>query len=200
MENTNIYYSPDGNPEVWAEKPTGYFSVEEWQAAHPAPEPEPPTPEEKAAMELMVAQAEASAIFTARAQRQLVQAEAFAPAEFATFAKAGLFDPWAAGVAYAKGKRIVHKGVVYELQQPTTSQAHQPPDATGMLAIYRPISAEGSDADGSRAKPFAYISGMDVYTSKYYTFDGKLYLAKADMKPCTWNPGTAGLWQWKLVV
>lgn len=42
------YYSPNGNPEVWAEKPNGYFTPEEWQAAHPAPEPTPPTDEELA--------------------------------------------------------------------------------------------------------------------------------------------------------
>ena len=48
MESTNTYYSPDGNPEVWAEKPAGYLTVEEWRAAHPELEPEPytPTPEE----------------------------------------------------------------------------------------------------------------------------------------------------------
>ena len=42
------YYSPAGNPEVWEEKPAGYFTPEEWQSAHPAPEPTPPTPEEQA--------------------------------------------------------------------------------------------------------------------------------------------------------
>lgn len=42
------YYSPEGNPEVWQEKPAGYLSPREWRAAHPAPapEPEPPTPGE----------------------------------------------------------------------------------------------------------------------------------------------------------
>lgn len=33
------FYSPDGNPEVWQAKPQGYFTPEEWAAAHPAPEP-----------------------------------------------------------------------------------------------------------------------------------------------------------------
>jgi hypothetical protein len=37
------YYSPQGNIEVWETMPDGYFTVEEWEAAHPAPEPEPPT-------------------------------------------------------------------------------------------------------------------------------------------------------------
>lgn len=33
------FYSPSGNFEVWAEKPEGYYTVEEWQAMHPAPLP-----------------------------------------------------------------------------------------------------------------------------------------------------------------
>ena len=32
-----------------------------------------------------------------------------------------------------------------------------------------------------------------------YRFNEKTYLAKADMLPCTWDPGTAGLWQWEEV-
>ena len=31
----NTYYSPTGNPEVWLEKPEGYFTPEEWFSAHP---------------------------------------------------------------------------------------------------------------------------------------------------------------------
>jgi len=34
------FFSPLGNPEVWEEKPEGYFTVEQWAAAHPLPEPE----------------------------------------------------------------------------------------------------------------------------------------------------------------
>ena len=41
-----VYYSPKGNPEVWKNKPKGYYTVEEWQELNP-PEPKPaPTPEE----------------------------------------------------------------------------------------------------------------------------------------------------------
>lgn len=43
------YYSPNGNIEVWGEKPEGYYTVEEWQELHPAPEPPEPTKEEKLA-------------------------------------------------------------------------------------------------------------------------------------------------------
>ena len=194
---SNTFYSPDGNAEMWDKKPKGYFTPEEWAAAHHEPTPEPyvPTPEEAA----MFAQAEASAILTKKAHKQLAQTETFSAAELATLAKAGLYDPWAAGAKYVKGNRIAHNGVVYEVQQAVTAQAHQAPDSAGMLAIYRPISASGDTADGSRDKPYAYLNGMDVSTDKYYSFEGKLYLAKSDMKPCVWNPGTAGMWQWELV-
>lgn len=37
------FFSPNGNPEVWARKPAGYSTPAEWKAAHPAPAPEPPT-------------------------------------------------------------------------------------------------------------------------------------------------------------
>lgn len=42
------FYSPEGNFEVWEKKPKGYFTEEEWKAAHPAPEPEPLSDEEMA--------------------------------------------------------------------------------------------------------------------------------------------------------
>lgn len=37
----STFYNPEGNPEIWNEKPNGYMTQEEWDAAHPAPEPEP---------------------------------------------------------------------------------------------------------------------------------------------------------------
>lgn len=35
----STFYSPTGNPEVWASKPDGYFTPEEWATLHPAPKP-----------------------------------------------------------------------------------------------------------------------------------------------------------------
>lgn len=43
------FYSPEGNFEVWAEKPEGYYTEQEWQELHPAPPPPEPTKEEKLA-------------------------------------------------------------------------------------------------------------------------------------------------------
>jgi hypothetical protein len=38
-----VFFSPGGNPEIWDEKPDGYFTPSEWWAAHPPviPEPDP---------------------------------------------------------------------------------------------------------------------------------------------------------------
>ena len=33
---------------------------------------------------------------------------------------------------------------------------------------------------------------------KYYSYNGKIYLCKADLKPCVWNPDS-GIWQWEAV-
>ena len=79
------------------------------------------------------------------------------------------------------------------------SAESQPPFAAGMLAVYRPLSMDpetGDEPDGSREHPFAFLYGMDVKNGSYYSYEGKLWLAKADMPACVWVPGTAGLWQW----
>ena len=135
-------------------------------------------------------------------QRSAVQTMSFAPAEFAVMAKAKLFDEWQAGETYEAGFRLVHEGVVYEVIQQVTAIETQPPSAEGMLAIYRPLSVDsetGEEPDGTLENPYTYLDGMDVYNGKYYTYNGKLYLAKADMTPCVWAPDTAGLWQWEEV-
>lgn len=45
----STYISPDGNPEMWDQKPNGYFTPEEWEADHPAP---PPSEEEEKQLQL----------------------------------------------------------------------------------------------------------------------------------------------------
>lgn len=32
-----VFYSPDGNPEMWKERPSGYLTEEEWLASLPIP-------------------------------------------------------------------------------------------------------------------------------------------------------------------
>lgn len=101
---------------------------------------------------------------------------------------------WAAGQNYKTGDIINHNGTAYRVVQDVLSLENQPPDADGMLAIYRPISLTSS---GTIDDPIPFSNGMDVTKDLYYSYNGKVYLAKADMLPCTWPPDTPGLWQWE---
>ena len=60
-----IFYSPDGNPEIWAQRPDNYLTQEEWVAAHPALEPEPEPLEAVKARKLAAIDAETSAAIMA---------------------------------------------------------------------------------------------------------------------------------------
>ena len=186
---------------MWCNRHNAY--IEEVNGKHIIRATIPPTEEELVAQAIAEARAQSRSILMARMQADMVQTGAFAAAEFATFARAGLFTDWAAGQTYAKGYRLAHKGIVYEVMQEVTSLENQPPDAAGMLAVYRPLSVDpetGDEPDGSREHPFAFLYGMDVKNGSYYSYEGKLWLAKADMPACVWVPGTAGLWQWEEVV
>ncbi len=194
----SVYYSPQGNCEIWETKPDGYLTEEEWLVLFPVPTLE----EQLAAQAVAEARGQSRSILMARMQADMVQTGAFAAAEFATFAKAGLFTDWAAGQTYAKGYRLAHKGIVYEVMQEVTALENQPPDATGMLAVYRPLSVDpdsGDEPQGTKESPIPFIYGMDVGNGLYYSYEGKLYLAKTDMPACVWYPGTQGLWQWEEV-
>lgn len=111
------------------------------------------------------------------------------------FILAPICHDWEASHHYEEGEIINHKNVSYRVVQAVDSLEHQPPDATGMLAIYRPIDP----AVGTLEDPKTFRLGMDVHKDLYYTYNGKIYLAKADMIPCTWSPDTVGMWQWEEV-
>lgn len=149
-----------------------------------------------------LAQTAALSIISSSMARSYIQKASFGTEEFALFADAGLFDEWAPDVQYSKGFRLVCDGIVYEVQQDVLSVESQPPFAAGMLAVYRPLSVDpetGEEPDGSRERPFTFITGMDVKNGNHYSYEGKLWLAKADMPACVWTPGTEGLWQWEEV-
>lgn len=69
----STFFSPEGNPEVWDEKPEGYITVEEWEAPRAAAEAEAEAarlaeynkPENAAARKLTAIDAETSAAITA---------------------------------------------------------------------------------------------------------------------------------------
>lgn len=133
--------------------------------------------------------------------RQAAQAADLPDEDLETLGHAGYFDEWRAGVAYVAGKRLTHQGATYVVMQNVTSQAHQSPGSAGMLAIYRPVAAAspGGEEQGTIGNPIPFVYGMDVTTGQYVSYEGGLWLAKGDMKPCVWIPGTAGMWQWEKV-
>lgn len=113
-----------------------------------------------------------------------------------------LFPKWAfllaQGSPLAFGAVIEKDGQLYRvMQDKITPQEHQPPGGEGMLAVYRPIDAEHA---GTIEDPIPWVNGMDCHSGKYYSYDGQKWLCKGDMIPCTWAPGTAGLWQWEEVL
>lgn len=180
--------------DKWAE-------LNEWRKDHedhfqPEPEPEPtPVPEP-------TIEEQATTILANSLRTMAAQTQSFSTAQFSVLAQAGVFEEWEAGKTYQAGYRLAHEGIVYEVIQDVTSQAHQPPNAEGMLAIYRPLSVNaetGEEPDGTMENPYEFLYGMDVEEGSYYAYEGKLYLAKADMPACVWYPGTAGLWQWEEV-
>lgn len=105
---------------------------------------------------------------------------------------AGLFAStyriWKAGEEFAKWELISHKNIAYQVQQDTTAQEHQPPDATGMLAVYVPYVVAGPDG----VKPWAY--GAHYSTGDLVRKDGVVWEAKKDMKPCVWEPTEGNEW------
>ena len=96
----------------------------------------------------------------------------------------------------AQGVCLMHDGQCYRVVQAVTPIDSQPPDADGMLAIYRPIDREHA---GTLEDPIPWVSGMDCYNGKYYSHEEQTYLCKQDMTPCVWAPGTEGVWQWEEV-
>lgn len=107
-------------------------------------------------------------------------------------------DVWVPGEHYDYNQPLTHNGQLYRVAQPGGVDAleNQPPDAEGMLAVYRPISEAHA---GTQEDPIPWVYGMDCHTGLYYSHNALMYLCKADMIPCVWEPGTAGLWQWELV-
>lgn len=211
---STVYYRPDGsfvitllhpnygrlpyqviNEGEYADK---WAELTEWRKTNeerfvPEPPTEPVTPTIKQ---------QADSILKASMRTMAAQTQSFTTAQFSILAKAGVFEQWEAGKTYQAGYRLAHEGIVYEITQDVLSLENQPPNAEGMLAIYRPLSVDaetGEEPDGTLEHPYEFLYGMDVTNGKYYTYEGKLYLAKADMKPCVWYPGTEGVWQWEEV-
>ena len=80
----------------------------------------------------------------------------------------------------------------------TSNAAAYPPKTT--FAYYRQIELS---ATGTLDDPIPYPEGagivVNVVNGKYYSYNGEVYLAKADMPNCVYPPDTAGLWQWEKI-
>ena len=190
MENVSINYEEDVLPYV------GLWQEEKKRRDEEAAQ-QPIIEEEKAE-----AMATADILIMNKVRASYAQKSTFTASEFSVMVKAGLFNAWKAGEVYSKGYRIEHNGIVYEVMQDVEATENQPPNAEGMLAVYRPLSVDaetGEEPDGSMEHPYTFIYGMDVAKDKYYLYEEKIYIAKADMPACVWYPGTEGLWQWEEV-
>lgn len=113
-----------------------------------------------------------------------------------------LFKTWeevlAAGQNVAQNAIINDGGTLYRVVAAggVLPQEHQPPHGEGMLAVYRPIDTAHT---GTQEDPIPWVYGMDCTEGLYYSYNATVYLCKANMTPCVWAPGTAGLWQWEAV-
>lgn len=123
--------------------------------------------------------------------------------DVAALAMPDLFQTWeealADGAALAAGVVINDGGTLYRVVSAggVTPLESQPPHSEGMLAVYRPIDQIHA---GTMEDPIPWVYGMDCTAGKYYSHEGGLWLCNGDMIPCTWAPGTAGVWQWEAVV
>lgn len=148
---------------------------------------------EKEASAQATAKWQARALLVDRITQAAAQTETLTITEYALMGKAGMYDEWQAGAEYAQGKRVTYNGIVYEVQQQTTASEVYPPDAEGVLALYRPLSTDGS---GTLEDPYVWIYGMDIEAGVYVTYNGQTYKAKGPMKPCTWVPGSdTNVWE-----
>ena len=75
-----------------------------------------------------------------------------------------LFDEWAVGVEYAKGKRLRYTGILYKVKQAHTSQADWTPDIATSLYEVVEEAGQGDTPDN----PIPYSGNMTLYNGKYY--------------------------------
>lgn len=148
---------------------------------------------QKQEAELAAAKAQARELLVERTSKAAAQTEELSITEYALMGKAGMYDEWQAGQSYKQGKRVTYNGIVYEVQQQTTASEVYPPDAEGVLALYRPLSTDGS---GTIEDPYVWLYGMDVEAGVYVTYNGQTYKAISPMKPCVWTPGSdVNVWE-----
>lgn len=97
------------------------------------------------------------------------------------------------------GEILKYNGRYYEVIAAHTSNGVAYPVET-TFAYYRLIELTHT---GTIDDPIPYpeTAGIvvNVENGKYYSYKGKIYLAKADMPNCVYPPDTPSLWQWEKV-
>lgn len=116
-----------------------------------------------------------------RPAAQQVAAETYDDTELV--ASSALFEDWQVDTSYKTGTILRHNEKLYRVQQAHTSKSHQPPDATGMLAIYTTIQAPTSDG-----KVLPWIYGEAVSIGDKRSYEGKIYECYASAGANIWTP------------
>lgn len=167
--------------------------VTAWEAGSlPEPDTEPEEPEEQPHTEAVMPAVFAAAAAFVSTATTLSDGQALAVQSLAKTWEQALED----GSPLERGSILRKDGTLYRVVQSVTPQAHQPPGAAGMLAIYRPVDQTHK---GTLDDPIPFIYGMDCYDGLYYSYHSTVYQCKFDMSPCIWPPDTPGLWQWEKI-
>lgn len=129
------------------------------------------------------------------ALRLFVSANGAAMSDEQALSVSSLHDKWEAGIVYEDkdvNKVVKHKGKLYRIVSAHTAAAHYPPDAEGVLALYRPIDISHA---GTLEDPIPFVYGMDVTGGLYYSYENAIWLAKINMAPCVWPPAEGNEWK-----
>lgn len=105
-----------------------------------------------------------------------------------------MHEKWRAGRVFKADDVSVivrHNDNLYRIVSAHTAQAHYPPDAVGVLALYRPI-VQGHT--GTSDDPIPYVYGMDVTAGLHYSYNGEVWTASRNMAPCVWPPAEGNEW------
>ena len=90
------------------------------------------------------------------------------------------FPQWEAGKQLTEGEKVAYNGTLWRVRQTHTSQEGWEPSVS-TAALFEAVNVEAS---GTADDPIAYVPPMEIFSGKYYTQGGVLYL-------CTRDSGTA---------
>lgn len=171
--------------------------VTAWEAGRlPGPDTEPEEPEEQPHTEAVMPAVFAAAAAFVSTATTLSDGQALAVQSLAKTWEQALV----AGIRLEYNTILRKDDILYRVAQSggVTPQAHQPPDAEGMLAVYRPIDKAHA---GTLEDPIPWVYGMDCLAGTYYSYNGAIYRVAdgGNMTPCVWPPDTHGLWQWEKI-